>query len=228
MEGHIAFTATGPQIEQSALIIVDMQNDFVHPDGGFSHRAHENPEANIDMPFLMGTVPPIKRLAAAFRKAGRPVVYVAHVLKPDYSDAQFPYWRATRGSLTGNRTFITEGTWGAQIVDELKPEEGEHLVTKKGFGGFSNTPLDTILRNKGVTTCVVAGVTTCVCVSTTVRGGVEHNYRMILVSDAVAEIHRDAHAAELKTMARVFADVKTTDEVIEMLVRATDVARQQD
>jgi nicotinamidase-related amidase len=65
-----------------------------------------------------------------------------------------------------------------------------------------------------VTTCVVTGVTTCVCVSTTVRGGVEHNYRTILVSDAVAEVSR-----ELKTMGRVFADVKTTDEVLAMLAR---------
>ena len=207
----------GPEIEKSALVIVDMQNDFVHPEGGFAHRARENPEAKIDMPFLMGPIAPIKRLAEAFRRVGRPVVYIAHVLKPDYSDAQFPYWRATRGALTGNRTFITEGTWGAQVIDELKPLPGEHLVVKKGFGGFSNTPLDTILRNLGVTTCVVTGVTTCVCVSTTVRGGVEHNYRMILVKDGVAEVHRDTHEAELKTMARVFADVKSSDEVIAML-----------
>jgi len=68
-----------------------------------------------------------------------------------------------------------------------------------------------------VTTCVVSGVTTCVCVSTTVRGGVEYNYRMILVSDAVAEVDRTTHEAELKTMARLFADVKPTDEVMEML-----------
>lgn len=210
---------TGPDIDRSALIIVDMQNDFVHPEGGFAHRARENPEAKIDLPFLMGTVPYAKRLAESFRRAGRPVVYIAHILKSDYSDAQFPYWRATRGSLSGNRTFITEGTWGAQIIDELKPLPGEHLVVKKGFGGFSNTPLDTILRNLGVTTCVVCGVTTCVCVSTTVRGGVEHNYRMILVSDAVAEVHRDTHEAELKTMARVFAEVKTTGEVVAMLAR---------
>lgn len=209
----------GPDIDRSALIIVDMQNDFVHPEGGFAHRARENPEAKIDMPFLRGTVPSVARLAESFRRTGRPVVYVMHVLKPDYSDAQFPYWRVTRGSLSGNRTFITEGTWGAQIIDELKPLPGEHLVVKKGFGGFSNTPLDTILRNLGVTTCVVCGVTTCVCVSTTIRGGVEHNYRMVLVSDAVAEIHRDTHEAELKTMARVFAEVKTTDEVVAMLAR---------
>jgi nicotinamidase-related amidase len=72
------------------------------------------------------------------------------------------------------------------------------------------------LRNLGVNTCVMAGVTTCVCVSTTIREGVEYNYRMIIVSDAVAEVHRDTHEAELKTMARIFADVKTSDEVIKM------------
>jgi ureidoacrylate peracid hydrolase len=169
------------------------------------------------MPFLIGTIPNVKRLADAFRVAGRPVVYLAHVLKPDYSDAAFPYWRLRMEPGGGNRTHCVEGTWGAQIVDDLTPQEGEHLVVKKGFGGFSNTPLDTILRNMGVTTCVACGVTTCVCVSTTIRGGVEYNYRMIVVCDAVAEVDRTTHEAELKTMARVFADVKTTDEVIEML-----------
>ena len=102
-------------------------------------------------------------------------------------------------------------------MDELKPKEGEHLIVKKGFGGFSNTPLDTVLRNLGVTTCVVSGVTTCVCVSTTVRGGVDHNYHMILVKDAVAEVNRRTHDAELETMTRVFADVRTTEEVVAML-----------
>jgi nicotinamidase-related amidase len=91
------------------------------------------------------------------------------------------------------------------------------VIVKKGFGGFANTPLDTTLRNLGVTTCVVTGVTTCACVSNTVRGGVEHNYRMILVSDGVAEVSRDAHESELKTMNRIFADVKTAIEVKGML-----------
>ena len=72
----------------------------------------------------------------------------------------------------------------------------------------------------GVTTCVIAGITTTVCVSTTLRGGIGHNYRMILVKDAVAEVSRDTHEAELKTMARVFADVKTTNEVVAMLAGA--------
>jgi ureidoacrylate peracid hydrolase len=202
---------------RSALLIVDMQNDFLHRDGSFSHIAREHPEANIDMLFLVGTIPNVKRLADAFRAAGRPVVYLAHVLKPDYSDAAFPYWRVGIEPASRNRARCVEGTWGAQIIDELKPQEGEHLVVKKGFGGFSNTPLDTVLRNLGVTTCVVSGVTTCLCVSTTIRGGIEYNYRMIVVGDAVAEVDQATHEAELKTMARVFADVKTTDEVVGML-----------
>jgi ureidoacrylate peracid hydrolase len=206
----------GPDISKAALIVVDMQNDFVHPDGVFGIRSREVPD-KIDFKFLSSPVPTIRKLAQAFRAVARPVVYIAHVLKPDYSDAQFPWWRGARSTAGGNRTFIVEGTWGAQVIDELKPQDGEHLVVKKGFGGFSNTPLDTILRNMGVTTCVVTGVTTCVCVSTTVRGGVEHNYRMILASDAVAEVSREAHDAELKTMARIFADVKSTDEIVAML-----------
>ncbi|MGH7091132.1 MAG: cysteine hydrolase family protein [Stellaceae bacterium] len=212
-------TVTGPEIGHSALVIVDMQNDFVHGDGSFAHAARENPAARIDMPFLMGTIPQAVRLADGFRAAGRPVVYVAHVLKPDYSDAAFPYWRLGREPPRGNRTHCVEGTWGAQVIDELKPREGEHVIHKKGFGGFSNTPLDTVLRNLGVSACVVAGVTTCVCVSTTVRGGVEHNYRMMLVGDAVAEVDRETHAAELRTMQRVFAEVRTTDEALRLLDR---------
>ena len=86
----------GPDISKSALIIVDMQNDFVHPDGALGQRARENPERDIDMPFLMGTIPNVSRLADVFRTSGRPIIYLAHVLKPDYSDAQIPYWRINR------------------------------------------------------------------------------------------------------------------------------------
>jgi len=129
---------------------------------------------------------------------------------------------ANRASSRGRGTSALRQV-STQIIDALQPRAGEHMVIKKGFGGFTNTPLDTILRTMGVTTCVVVGVTTCVCVSTTIRGGVEHNYRMILVKDAVAEINRETHEAEIQTMARLFADVRTTDEVIAMLVSAATV-----
>ena len=208
-------TRQGPQFAASALVVVDMQNDFLHPDG-FIFQTRRSTEAQSDMSFLASTIPQVKRLADAFRDRGRPVVYLAHMVRKDYSDAQFPYWRLGLPPA-GDRTFIVEGTWGAQIVDELKPHEREHLIVKKGFGGFSNTPLDTVLRNMGATTCVVSGVMTSVCVSTTVRGGVEHNYRMVVASDAVADLNREGHCAELKILARAFADIRTVDEVIRAL-----------
>ncbi len=210
---------SGPSIERSALLVVDMQNDFLHPNGAFGHLARSHPERRIDMAFLSSTIVPVRRLADAFRQSGRPVIYIAHILKADYSDAAFPYWRGTRSRE--KMDFLVEGTWGAQIVDELAPKKGDHLVIKKGFGGFSNTPLDTILRNYGVTTCVVTGVTTSVCVSTTIREGVERNYRIIAVKDGMAESQRESHEHELRTIAFVFGDVKTADEVMELLDQIT-------
>ena len=206
----------GPDTSRSALIIVDMQNDFVHPDGGFARCARENPERGWDMPFIMGTIPQVRRLLDAFRGAGRPVIHIITTHDPAYADAQWPHWRS---GLTGeNRTFLIEGSWGAQIADELKPHDGEHIVIKKGYGGFSNTPLDTIFRYLGVTTCVVAGATTTVCVSTTLRGGVGYNYHMILVEDAVAETDRELHEAEVKILGLAFAaEIKTTAGVVAML-----------
>ena len=61
----------GPEIARAALIVVNAQNDFMHPDGAFTHVAREQPESKIDMPFLMGTITHVKRLVAAFRDAGR-------------------------------------------------------------------------------------------------------------------------------------------------------------
>jgi nicotinamidase-related amidase len=89
----------------------------------------------IDMPFLVGTIPHVKRLADTFRAAGRPVVYVAHILKADYSDAAFPYWRLGLQPGTGNSTHCVEGTWGAEIIDDLKPRPDEHLI-EEGFRGL--------------------------------------------------------------------------------------------
>jgi nicotinamidase-related amidase len=215
----------GPEIGKSALIVVDMQNDFVHPNGGFARCARENPERNWDIPFIMGTIPQVKRLIDAFRRSGRPVVHVITTHKPDYADAAWPHWNS--GLTGGNRTFLFEGSWGARIADELF----EHLdapvkrVAAKGME-VQGTALDD-LRSMGVTTCVIAGVTTTVCVSTTLRGGVGNNYSMILVEDAVAETRRELHEAEVKILGLAFADVKTTDGVIAMFADLAPVSNRR-
>src|SRR3990170_5354441 len=145
-----------------------MQNDFLSADGYFDRMAKKHPESGVDREFLASTIPTVKRLMEAFRAAGRPVVFIKHVLEPDYIDACFPYWRMPQDPGPVASGFIVEGSWGAEIIDELAPEPGEHLVVKKGFNGFHRTPLEAILRNMGVTTCVMTGVTSCVCVSSSI------------------------------------------------------------
>jgi nicotinamidase-related amidase len=199
----------------AALIIVDMQNDFLHPDGAFGQRARRLPERLAGMSLLAATIPTVKRLLDGFRDAGRPIVHTITTFQPNYADAQLPHGR--HGLTSDGRALLLEGSWGAQIVDELAPRRGEYVVAKKGYGGFANPTLNTILRFCGVTTCVVAGITTAICVSSTIRGGVEYNYRMVLVEDAVAEQSREMHEAEVKILERGFADLTSTSEVVASL-----------
>ena len=203
-------------LERAALLVVDMQNDFVHPDGGFGVSARRG-GSSIDFDGLTATIPMVAELIAAARAAQRPVIYIAHVLRADYSDAAYPYWRAGPPGTKRQGNFLVDGTWGAQIIDDLAPAPGEHLVVKKGFDGFSNTGLDMLLRNLGVDTCVVCGVKTCVCVSSTVRGASERNYQIVVVGDACADNTAEWHEAELVTLSRIFADVLDTAAVTELL-----------
>ena len=131
------------------MIIIDMQNDFLHPDGGFGRRAQRQPKYQAGMSLLAQTVPMVKRLLDGFRRAGRPVVHVIMAHQPDYADAQWPHWR--HGLTAEGREFLIEGSWGARIIDELTPQRGEYVVVKKGYGGFANPALNTILRSRDVT-----------------------------------------------------------------------------
>jgi ureidoacrylate peracid hydrolase len=194
-----------------AMIIVDMQNDFIHADGYMARMMKENP--SFDLKFYASPIPFIKRLAAAFRTAGKPVVYIAMVLSPDYSDACFPYWRFPEAV---ERQFLVEGTWGARIVDELTPAQDDHVVIKKGYSGFYNTELEPMLRRLGVDTCVFTGVGLDVCVSSTLRDAVRRMFKAIVVSDATGSFSRQAHEATLAGLRHPFADIMTTQEVIEM------------
>jgi len=197
-------------ISKSAVIVVDMQNDFLKPGGFFSKRPEFKEFLKTMQPLIEQAIPNIKRLTQAARNVRRPVVYVQQVLREDYADACFPYWRVP-GCI--EEKFLVDGTWGAQIIDELKPEPGEMVITKKGYGAFSNTPLNIYLRNLGVSTCIMTGVGTNVCVETTIRQGTDLNYYMIVVSDATAD-GKASHDSSLKTIAAFFGDVMATDEVI--------------
>jgi len=201
-------------IGKSAIIVVDMQNDFFKPGGYFARRPEFKDFLESFRQLVSIAIPNIKRLTQRAKAAGRPVVYIQHVLREDYADACFPYWRCVPDCI--EEKFLVEGTWGAQIIDELKPEVGDMVITKKGYGAFTNTPLDIYLRNLDVTTCIMTGVGTSVCVETTTRQGADLNYYMIVVRDATGDA-KVAHEASLNAIGPFFGDVMTSDGVIGLL-----------
>ena len=198
-----------------ALIIVDMQNDFIH-DNGFVLKYSEGigvPKSALNL--LKAPIPCIKELAEYFRKKGKDVVYIYTAWAPDYSDVALPLRKMRDKAQQAGA--LVEGSWGARIIDELTPEKTDHLVVKKAYGGFFQTSLDRVLRNLGIKTLVMTGVATNFCVETTTREAVAYGYEVIFVSDATATFDPEGHAATLKVIATGFGEVMSTEEVIKLL-----------
>jgi biuret amidohydrolase len=165
-----------------ALIVIDMQRDFVEP-GGFGASLGNN------VALLQAIIPATARLIAGFRQAGRPVIHTRECHRPDLSDC--PPAKRERGNPSlrigdpgpMGRVLIA-GEDGADIIPELYPIPGEIVLDKPGKGAFYATPLTDILKQQGVTQLVFAGVTTEVCVQTTMREANDRGYECLLAVDA--------------------------------------------
>lgn len=201
-------------LKNVALIIVDMQNDFIH-DNGFVRKYSENgeiPKNSLDL--LKAPIPYIKELAECFRRNGKEVIYIYTAWEPDYSDVALPLKKMAKAKEVGA---LVKGSWGAQIIEELTPHQNDRMVMKKAYGAFFQTPLDRILRNLGIKTLVMTGVATNFCVETTTREAVAYGYEVILVNDAAATFDPEGHQATLKVIATGFGEVMNTEEVIKQL-----------
>ena len=131
-----------PDINKSALVIVDMQNDCIHPDGYFGWVSRQPGYEDRELA-PKGLVANVKKLSESLRNAGRPVVYLQVLFEPDYSDACITYWKKPFWQEKG--CYIKD-TWGAQIIDELTPQSGDTVLIKKGYSGFQTAPLDEFLK----------------------------------------------------------------------------------
>src|ERR671934_209336 len=152
---------------RTALLIIDMQRDFVDP-GGFGEALGN------DVSRLRAAIGPTRRVLDAARAAGMLVIHTREGHRPDLSDC--PPSKLARGRLAigiGDPgpmgRILVRGEYGHDIVDELQPRAGEPVVDKPGKGAFYATDLDSILKNRGISSLIVAGVTAEVCVQTTVR-----------------------------------------------------------
>ncbi len=203
---------------RTALIMIDMQRDFVEP-GGFGEMLGN------DVSLLRSTIEPCRRLLAAARSAGMFVVHTREGHRPDMSDC--PPAKRLRGGLEcgiGDKgpmgRILVRGEYGHDIIPELYPIEGEPVVDKPGKGAFFATDLDLLLRNREIQTLIVCGVTVEVCVHTTVREGNDRGYECIVPSDCVASYFPEFHRVALemiKAQGGIFGWVSDSDSIIEAI-----------
>jgi nicotinamidase-related amidase len=167
---------------QTALLVIDMQRDFLEP-GGFGAALGN------DVAPLRSIVPTVRRLLEAFRARRLPIIHTKEGHAPDLNDCP-PAKRARgRGTLRiGDKgpmgRVLVLGEPGNDFVPELAPRHDELVLPKPGKGAFWRTPLNELLRHRGINRLVIAGVTTEVCVQTTMREANDRGYDCLLVEDA--------------------------------------------
>jgi nicotinamidase-related amidase len=197
--------------QRQALLVVDMQNDFVRPG------------APQEVPDARETIPVIASLLEAFRAAGRPVVFTRFSAGPGrtllwtWSPECGP---ELRSCWPGVSRVYDDGQerYGHDVVVELEPLEGEPLVDKYGYGSFHNTTLEDVLRARDVSQVVAVGTVTQICVEETVREGFHRGLEMIMVSDAVSSFDPDLHAATLRNIRMKFGRVDRAETVLAALL----------
>ncbi len=179
----------------TALVIIDMQRDFVDP-GGFGEALGN------DVSLLRKAIAPTKRVLDAARKRGLLVIHTREGHRPDLAD--LPEAKKLRGRLkTGigdagpMGRILVRGEHGHDIIDELKPAPGEPVVDKPGKGAFYATDLGSMLQHRGIRQLVVCGVTTEVCVNTTVREANDRGYDCLVLEDCVGSYFPEFQAAAL-------------------------------
>jgi nicotinamidase-related amidase len=182
-------------LRKSALLIIDMQRDFLEP-GGFGAALGN------DVTRLQAAVGPCRGVLDAARRSGVLVIHTREGHRPDLSDA--PPLKVDRGDPALRigapgpmGRILVRGEPGHDIIPELYPVVGEPVIDKPGKGAFYQTDLELLLHNRGITTLMVCGVTTEVCVNTTVREANDRGFRCIVLSDCCASYFPDFHQAGL-------------------------------
>ena len=205
-------------LARTALVIIDMQRDFVEP-GGFGA------SLGNDVSLLRSAIAPCQALLAAARREGMLVIHTREGHKPDLSDA--PPAKVMRGKpelRIGSQgpmgRILIRGEPGHGIIPELAPAPGEIIIDKPGKGAFYRTELQDVLQARQIENLLVCGVTTEVCVHTTVREGNDRGYRCVVIGDACASYYPEFHRVALAMVSAqggIFGWVSNSKAVIRAL-----------
>jgi nicotinamidase-related amidase len=207
---------------KTALVIIDMQRDFMEP-GGFGDTLGN------DVSQLARAVKPIASVLAAARDNGIPVIHTREGHLPDLSDA--PPAKVERGAPSlriGDPgpmgRILIRGEAGHDIIPELYPRDGEIVIDKPGKGAFYATELGDVLQKRGIENLLVCGVTTEVCVNTTVREANDRGYRCVVIADGCASYFPEFHEMGLKMIKAqggIFGWVAESSAILQALSAAT-------
>jgi len=197
---HVAFKI---KKEECALIVVDLQNDFVEPNSiGW-------------VPMATRQIPKVKKLIEKCRELKVPVIYTTHTIAPDCACLFYKFEDWIRPKELGGGGGIAEGSRGADIYEEIYPKPDERVIrTKHTYSSFEGTDLDYILRDLGVKTVIICGTVTNICCESTARDAYSKHYQVVFCSDVVSSNNPDAHIATLQNLRKGFARVMTSNEVI--------------
>ncbi len=213
---------------ETAVIAVDMQNDFGAEGGMFASKG-------LPIEAARATIEPTALVFGAARAVGMTVVYLTMEFARDLSNLggpDAPNREKHLGFGVGVGDFLIAGTWNTQIVPELAPEPGDVLISKHRYSGFFETELDDVLRGRGVKNLVFVGWTTSVCVESTLRDAFFRDYRCVVLSDCTAEVVgsdlvRTNHEASLLVIEGLFGWVADSESLVRALAgaRAPTVSR---
>jgi len=206
-DGNLQDIDKGEHWRKSALIVVDMQNDFVRVG------------APLEVPSARDTIRQNQALIHAFRKRNLPVIFTKFLSRPhyyllwDWSPQCAP---PTKCCWKGHeRSYSDIGARQcADVIDELKPSEDDIIIEKYGYGAFHDTLLDKIIRSYGLNSVVITGTVTQICVEETAREAFHHGFRATVVEDAVSSFAPDLHAATLKNFAMKFGWVAKSNVIL--------------
>jgi len=209
-------------LARTALVIIDMQRDFLEP-GGFGETLGN------DVSRLARAVPPTQCVLAAARAAGMLVIHTREGHRPDLSDA--PIAKVERGHPSMRigapgpmGRILIRGEPGHDIIPELYPIAGEPVIDKPGKGAFYATDLGALLDKSNIQFVLVCGVTTEVCVNTTVLEANDRGYRCVVISDGCASYFPEFHEMGLKMIKAqggIFGWVADSAAVLEAMTTST-------
>jgi nicotinamidase-related amidase len=194
-----------------ALLIVDMQNDFVRQG------------APMEVPDARATIPQQRRLIDFCRRVKLPIIYTRFLAGPNRTlmwewspQLEAPLLACQRGHMRYYAD-VDRTLECIDIIDEIYPQPGDYIIDKYGYGAFHSTNLKDTLTSLAVESIILTGTVTQICVEETGREAFHHGYRTTMVSDAVSSYMPDLHAATLKNFAHKFGWVMTSQEVLQAL-----------